>query len=371
MAGMTSRSAPDSPGPRGWVSRPRDAAPAAVPPRDPASFPRAGEADVPRIRWHGGDGELAALLADHATAAGLRVTTGGDEVVAELAEAAGLTELHLPEGSAPLVVLAPDGPVPDRSWDAALRLGALALLRLPSESEVLLGLLADLARPRDRALVIGVAGGCGGAGASSLAARLTAAARAQGPVTLVDADPLGGGLDVLVEEPWHGGLGWDEAAALGAEDAEALGRGLPRVDEVALLVAGRGAGADAERLARVLPALAARGGTVVVDLAVELVPAARPELDRLLLVVPGTDHAVAAARRRLGAWRLPAGLAEVVVRRGGPLAPREVAEDLALSLAGAFRDSAPGVVPLLDVQRGGADRCCRALLREARGGDRP
>ena len=79
-------------------------------------------------------------------------------------------------------------------------------------------------------------------------------------------------------------------------------------------------------------------------------------------MVPAADHAVRAAARRLRDWSAPSGLISLVVRRGGGLTPSEVAEDLALPLAAAFRDSARGTVPLLDVRRRGADRAARELL---------
>src|SRR5699024_1451519 len=152
----------------------------------------------------------------------------------------------------------------------------------------------ELARPRSSALLLGVVGGCGGAGASSFAARLAAAARVAGPVTLVDADPLGGGADLLVEAPVREGIRWQEATGLGADDGEALRAGLPVVDGVHLLVAGEGPGAAEQTLPPVLSALAPLGGTVVVDLGPELVPAAAEHLHRLLVVVPSCDHAVRA-----------------------------------------------------------------------------
>ena len=111
-----------------------------------------------------------------------------------------------------------------------------------------------------------------------------------------------------------------------------------------------------------LGALSPLDGTVVVDIAAALVPCALEHLDELLLVVPAADHAVRAASRRLRAWSVPSGLVSLVVRRGGGLTPAEVAEDLALPLAGHFRDSSRGTVPLLDVRRRGADRTARDLL---------
>ncbi|AXK46028.1 hypothetical protein [Brachybacterium saurashtrense] len=353
-----------------------------LPRRRRARFPGASVEEPtasarPAMRWAGADGTLAELVRDHATAAGLelvgrgdgpRAADGADAAVCTLidptalAEAAARVGAGALAGPGPLLVVTTGQETPPRVWKEALAAGAEAVLSLPEESEDLLSRLAEHARPRTASLLLGVVGGCGGAGASSFAARLAAAARRHGPVTLVDADPLGGGADLLVEAPPREGLRWQDVQELGPDDGDALREGLPVVDEVRMLVAGDGPGPGPDALRPVLSALAPLGGTVVVDLGPEAVPAAAEHLHRLLAVVPATDHAVRAAARRLRSWRLPHGLAQVVVRRGGPLAPVEVCEDLALPLAAAFRDSPRGTVPLLDVRRRGADRAARALL---------
>src|SRR5699024_5446871 len=149
----------------------------------------------------GEDGPLLEQVRDHATAAGIELVDPAADtpVIGELvdgrtlADRGGTGARH----GAPVLVVVADGAVPDRIWHAAIAAGALALVTLPSGSEHLLSHLAELARPRRSSAVIGLAGGCGGAGTSSLTARLAAAARRHGPVTLVDADPLGGGVDLL------------------------------------------------------------------------------------------------------------------------------------------------------------------------------
>lgn len=317
----------------------------------------------------GPTGALRGLVADHATAAGSWLLEDPDEssgCTVTAAEALGTTALGtaaLPSrGRSPLLVVVEGDEVPAELWPRALAAGALAVLPLPAASEELLSHLAELTRSRAGARMIGVVGGCGGAGASSFAARLAAASRRHGPTTLLDADPLGGGLDLLVEAAGSPGLDWSGTLALGADDGEALRAGLPRVDEVHLLVAGEETGPDEEDLPRALGALAPLDGTVVVDLAAPLVPCALEHLDELLLVVPAADHAVRAAARRLRGWSPPPGLTSLVVRRGGGLSPAEVAEDLSLPLAASFRDSPRGTIPLLDVRRRGADRAARELL---------
>ncbi|HEX8973455.1 septum site-determining protein Ssd [Oryzihumus sp.] len=100
--------------------------------------------------------------------------------------------------------------------------------------------------------VIGVVGGSGGVGATVLAAALATRAAATGrTVACVDADVLGGGLDVtfgLEQEP---GLRWpDLAAALGRVGGPELLHRLPATDGVAVLSFDRtrpGAPADEAR----------------------------------------------------------------------------------------------------------------------------
>lgn len=338
-----------------------------APTRPPSVFPTGRDRtahSAARVACIGADGPLAAQIRDHVSAAGAQLAPESDlSGCALLVVAASALPLTAPlPPRTPVLIVTAQEEVASSTWSAALALGALAVLRLPAESEQLLSLLADLTRPRSRALMLGVVAGCGGAGASSFAARLAGAARRHGTVTLVDADPRGGGLDLLVEAPDGEGATWAEIETLGPEDGAALRENLPVIDEVRLLGAGDGPGAQDVMLPRALSALAALDGTVVVDLAPGLVPSAHEHLDALLLVSRADDHAVRAAARRLRDWALPVGLAHLVVRRRGPLDARDVAEDLALPLAASFRDFSPAVVPLLDVRRRGADRAARELL---------
>ena len=355
----------------------RDLRPGSRAPRPRSRFPRPQAPQRPEdgsvqergtcALWVGPAGPLRELAHDHATAVGLELVDAGSTNVSTVAVVLAQAEPPLADDlptipEAALLMLTDAPTISQEQWRSALENGARAVLRLPAESDSLLTHLARAARPRRRSLLLGVVGGCGGAGASSLAARLAAAATRHGNALLVDADPLGGGLDLLVEAPQHPDVGWQDVATVGSTDGEALRQALPVVDEVRLLVAGDGPGPDPSGLEHALHALEPAGGTVVVDLSPALVPVAAAHLDRLLIVVPATDHAVRAAARRLRQWALPHGLSSVAVRRRGPLSPSEVATDLRLPLAMSFRDSAPGAVPLLDVRRGGADRACRSFL---------
>ena len=85
------------------------------------------------------------------------------------------------------------------TWAAAVAVGAEHVLRLPEQERDLVRALAEAAESsRDDGLrgdVVAVIGGCGGAGASSLAVAL---AQVTGDALLVDLDPWGGGIDLLL-----------------------------------------------------------------------------------------------------------------------------------------------------------------------------
>ena len=95
-------------------------------------------------------------------------------------------------------------------WGLAELIGAEHVVVLPAAEPWLVDRLAEWRRPRPAAApprIVAVLGGRGGAGASVLAGGLAVtAARARLRTLLVDADPLGGGLDLV--------LGWEELDGL-------------------------------------------------------------------------------------------------------------------------------------------------------------
>src|SRR5437879_9450609 len=88
-------------------------------------------------------------------------------------------------------------------------------------------------RDMDSGPVIGVLSGCGGAGASVLAAVLAAAAER---CMLIDCDHLGGGIDVLLGCERVPGPRWRHVRLRGGElDPSVLLDGLPRWRDVSFL----------------------------------------------------------------------------------------------------------------------------------------
>lgn len=232
-------------------------------------------------------------------------------------------------------------------WTLATELGAEHVVFLPAAEAWLVGRLVETsAGPGLPARVIGVVGGRGGAGASVLAAALAVTAVRTGlRALLVDADPYGGGLDLLLGSEDAGGLRWPQlAGASGRMNGPALRAELPRLGELHVLSWDRGDLLDVPAMAVDAVLDAGRQGTdvVVVDLprrpdegAVRALQAA----DVVLLIVPAEVRACAAAARVVTAVRPHCTDLRLVVRGPSParLRAREVAGQLDLPLAGIMR----------------------------------
>lgn len=233
-------------------------------------------------------------------------------------------------------------------WQRAVEIGADHVLLLPDGEQWLVERIADVAEGVGRpALTVGVIGGRGGAGASTLACSLAiSAARAGRRTMLVDADPLGGGLDVLLGGETAEGLRWPAfAASRGRVGGGALEESLPELHALRVLSWDRGdvVTVAPEAVRAVVSAARRRGGVVVVDLprrVDEAVAEALAQVDLGLLVVPPELRAVAGARRVASAAGLVLRDVRVVVPAGvgapglGTLDPEEVAGLLGLPLVG-------------------------------------
>jgi secretion/DNA translocation related CpaE-like protein len=197
-------------------------------------------------------------------------------------------------------------------WATAVALGAERVIVLPGEESWLLARATAAVRPAvQRGWLVAVGGSCGGAGASTLATALAVTAGAGSPgVLLVDADPWGGGLDLVLGAERDEGLRWPALSGVrGRLDGEAVMAALPDVSGVSVLAASRAAPQQVpdEALAAVVEGARACGRPVVVDLArpgaqgpdagAELVLA---EADLVLLVVPARLRAASAARLLVG-----------------------------------------------------------------------
>lgn len=229
-------------------------------------------------------------------------------------------------------------------WQRAVEIGAEEVLRLPDAESRLVDRIADVVEGAGKpALAVGVIGGSGGAGASTLACALAIrAARAGERTILIDGDPLGGGMDVLLGGEGAEGLRWpDFAGSRGRVGAGALEESLPELHALRVLSWDRGERVVVPPAAMrsVLAAARRRGGVVVVDLprrVDEAVAEVLAQLDLVLMVVPGELRSVAAAGRVAAGVRMVARDVRVVVRGRCPggLDADTVAGLLGVPLAG-------------------------------------
>ena len=202
------------------------------------------------------------------------------------------------------VVLVTRAPSPE-DWQAAVGIGAEHVVALPDGERWLVDRLADCGEgiARDGTVVAVMSAGAG-AGASTLASTLAlAGAYRSMRVLLVDADPWGGGLDVLLGIEDAPGSRWaDLAETRGRLSAATLEQALPHVSGVSLLSWGREGSATPapEAYASILDAGARGFDLVIVDLPARIDEIAEAVVGRahhtLLVAATRVRSAVAAAR---------------------------------------------------------------------------
>ena len=236
------------------------------------------------------------------------------------------------------------------AYQWSMSLGA-AVVTLPDGAGWLASAIAEQGATRNSmGEVICVVGGSGGVGASTFAAGLAfVAARAMQRALLVDADPRGGGLDLLLGAERVEGLRWPRLAKARGQIGDLTGQ-LPRVDGVDVLAMARGETPlgwvlAAEQLEAVLDSAVRSHDLTVVDLPRSGGDTADPALDRadlIMLLVQGDVRGVAAAREVGRVIDADADKIGVVVRRGRTrlLSPDTVADGLGLRLLGTIPDDA-------------------------------
>jgi len=303
------------------------------------------------------DADLLDDLLRLAAAVGVEVEVAPDPVAARAAWAAAplvlvgddccqtvaLASATYRRRRAAIVVVGRD---PDDSgiWQRALAVGAEHVALLPDAEQWLLDRLAASGGDAGHdGTVVSVMGGRGGAGATTLAAALAVTGmRTRRRTLLVDADPLGGGADLVFGGEHAEGLRWpDLAAARGVIAGQSLREALPSIDELAVLSWDRGDYLDlsAEAMVGVIGAAARSCDLIVVDLPRRLDEVGETVLartDLALLVVPAEVRAAAAAARVAERIGRIAGDVRLVVRGPSPggLDAAAVAAALGLPLAG-------------------------------------
>jgi len=236
------------------------------------------------------------------------------------------------------------------AWALAAAVGATRVVVLPDARGQLLELFGRLGASGRRGRVVGVLGGRGGAGASTFALATGLAAGWLGMRAIaVDADPLGGGLDVLAGAEGRPGYRWpDLLTARGAVRPELLRDGVPSVDGLGLLSFDRSrtptSGALEPDSARVVLDSAAAGHDLVV---VDLPRGSGPHdtavwrlLDAVVLVVPSEVRACLAAVRLLDQVRDSVAAVHLVVRlrRSSSISATVVADALELPVTTTWPD---------------------------------
>ncbi len=280
------------------------------------------------------------------------------------------------QGSRRRVVVVSRQPVSDSTWRAVLGVRAESVFVLPEQEHELAEQLRDAADgTATTAVTIGVAAAHGGAGASTFAAGLALTAATAGRrALLLDADPLAGGIELVVGCEDTPGLRWREIAAThGRVGAAALREALPQVDGLAVLSFDREPAPIPEAAtARTMLAAARRGSDVVVlDLG------RRPEepwrgltraCDLLLLIAAGEVRAAAAARQAAVVWGDSASDVRLVVRERPPadLSADELADCVGLPLL-ARLPTRRSIARAVDEGSGplchrGFERACRDVL---------
>ena len=295
-------------------------------------------------------------------------------VGSDLASAVAASPLRRREGIFIVTESAPDA----SCWNAALALGARRILTLPEDEAELVDQLRTAEQPeRPRGRVIGVVGGCGGAGASTFACGLALTAAVADPSALIDADPLGGGLDLLLGAEAVPGLRWrDLTGTRGRLDPVAFAGALCQVSGVALLAWGSAHDGTTrmpgeEAIAAVVEATVRAFSTVVVDLCRRggVADLFAEAVDATVVVVPAEVRAVAATASLMASRASVLPRPHLVVREtGGGLTSRDVAGSLGLELVASLREDPSvraagqrGELPLRP-GRGALAQACAAVL---------
>ncbi|WP_427129306.1 septum site-determining protein Ssd [Pseudarthrobacter sp. S9] len=213
---------------------------------------------------------------------------------------------------------------------------------LPDASSWLAEYLSRSRAPEAGGLVLGITGGCGGAGATTAAIWIAqAAARLGARVLLVDGDPSGGGLELAVAAEESPGLRWPDLAEVsGSIDPVQLSESLPVAGGFSFLSwpgsRDRPAGMDTATVAGVLDAARRGCELVVLDIGRgrEALRTFAWECDRIVVVTPSQLRAAVASARLL--HELPPVETALVIRAkpGAALDAPLIAASVGLPLLG-------------------------------------
>lgn len=272
----------------------------------------------------------------------------------------------------------------DSLWHLAAALGAERVAVLPDAAAWLAEYLSRSRSPEAGGLVLGVTGGCGGAGATTAAIWIAQAAAEWGArVLLIDGDPWGGGLELALAAEESPGLRWtDLSDASGSIDPEQLSDALPVAGGFSFLSwpgsRERQSGVEAATVGGVLDAARRGYELVLVDIGrgTEPLRTFAWDCDRILVVAPAQLKAAVASARLL--QELPPVETALVIRgkAGAVLDGPLIAESVGLPLQGLVPEvkgtaSATELGRLLEMGRRRTVRRFAASVLELLGGELP
>lgn len=312
------------------------------------------------LRLAAAAGAATEVARDLSTA--LRTWSRAPAVVVGADQLAGLARMGPPRRSA--VHVAGWGPAGEEEFRGALAIGAEHVVELPDGAPWLTALLTDvgdeLGQLGHRGFTLGVVGGSGGAGATTLACAIGQAAAAVGPAAVLDLDPLGPGVDRVLGMEEQPGVRWpDLTHSTGRLGSRSLREALPRRGDLGALSWGRGGGRrpsppDPGVLREVLSAAARGHQTTVLDLPrSEAAAEAMGRCDEVLVVVTPSITGIASAARLVDAMVDHGADTDRValVVRGGGAATELVARSVGLPVRAAMNDQR-GLAEAIDLGLG-------------------
>lgn len=264
-------------------------------------------------------------------------------------------------------------PVADELFRSALAVGAESVAALPASETWLVEMLTDVDDGGTLpGTTVGVIGGTGGAGATVFAAALAQTASRQDSTLVVDADPLGSGVDRVLGLEGRDGIRWDAMLqTTGRLSARSLREALPREGALSVLAwpAGRVGTLQPFAMREVLSAGRRGFDVLVLDLPRHPDPLTEEMItrcDHLVVVTTLTLPAVSAAARLV--QRLPDRAPQRhLVTRGGPsgVAPEEVSRLLKVPLLASMPNQR-GLDEAINLGAGPTRSRRSALARAAR-----
>jgi secretion/DNA translocation related CpaE-like protein len=249
-----------------------------------------------------------------------------------------------------VIVLATD-PEPPELWKQSMAVGAERVITLPGAEPWLVNALADAAEgpASSTGKVLAVLGARGGAGASVFTVAVGLTALKAGDSTLiVDCDPRGGGLDVVLGAETEEGLRWpDMQLSAGRVAAASLHMALPtrkRGNARLTLLSGarKGEGPAPDAVAAVVEAGRRAGDVVVCDIPRRLDGAAWAAIDRAdltVIVTPAELRACISAKQSADELAQRGASTRLIVRGPSPggLRLAEIAAAVGVPVLAAMR----------------------------------